>query len=121
VWLVRRDMESEVSKNTGIGRGAPGVLKSSRPRTKPCAICGEVMRLRFPSDADRVRVHKRCQGLWQTRRAAFNRLDTLEPRLALLTLRERRCWLEGYRLGSQHTFKRYTSRTLRAAKRERAA
>src|SRR5678815_4925639 len=114
-----------MSKSTGIGRGAPGVLKSSRPRTKPCAICGEVMRLRFPSDADRVSVHKRCQGLWQTRSAAVARLSTLEQRLALLSLHERRIALWWYRLGAKQTGQRlkgrWRHRLVAAAKRERAA
>ena len=112
-----------MSKGTGIGRGAPGVLKSSRPRSKPCAVCGEVMRLRFPSDADRVRVHKRCQGLWQTRSAAFSRVAELERRLAPLTLHERRIALWWYRLGARQTGDRlkhrWRHRLVAAAQRER--
>lgn len=97
-----------------------GRPRSLAPRSKPCAECGLPIVKRFPSELKAVTVHGHCRGIQCTRRVAFNRLDTLEPRLRGFSSGERRRFLEGYRLGAIHTAARYKGR-LRRLKQQEAA
>lgn len=66
----------------------------------------------------KVKVHKRCQGLFQTRRHAFTRLDRLERHMVGLTVKERRIALLFYRLGQKMTRDRLNWRLRQAANHE---
>lgn len=102
---------SEPLNKAGNRRGGPGKLRVSGPRSKPCAVCGLPIVKPFPSELRVVSVHGHCRGIQATRRMAFGRLDLLDQRyLAGLSPAERRAWLEGYRLGSRHTLKRFQAR-----------
>jgi hypothetical protein len=96
---------------SGNRRGTPGVPKTDKPRSKPCAICHQPIVAKYPSDLAKVKVHGgRCKGLWFTQRAAVLRLDVLEPYLRGKSPQGRRDFLEGYRLSAQQTAKRLKKR-----------
>ncbi len=97
---------------SGNRRGLPGVPKSTGPTSKPCAICGEPLVRRAPSELRRVTVHKRCQGLFRTRYMAFSREDRLRKYFGRLTPMQQEQFLRGYRLGSRHTKDRLSQREL---------
>ncbi len=91
-------------------RGRP---KTCQPVSKPCVVCGNPIVKPYQCELDAVRAHNGCKGQLYTQRAAFSRLETLEPHLAGFSVTERARFLEGYRLGTRHTYSRYAARTRR--------